>query len=331
MIVSTQGHCGHGVDSVQIRNILGGCALCVAVGLATSRGEAQTLPAQTPGSTPSSSYVGTASLPGELPSALQTGSVLTFDAEFNAANDLSQFNLIQNASPYNNELEYYVPSAVAVQNGMATLTATPKSGLPNGLTYESGKITTQGLFAQTYGIFEMRAELPAGAGMWPAFWLLPNDGSFPPEIDIMEQLGRDPTTTYSSIHWLNPGSSVLQTQTTAVDDLDTTGEFHTYAVDWEPDFTTYYVDGQAIARYATPPSVDMPMYVIANLAVGGAWPGQPAGETGQMDIDYIRVYERVDVPEPASAALILAGLGGVAMTRRAAARAKPLLSAPPPC
>jgi beta-glucanase (GH16 family) len=305
--------------------------ICAAAVLATLRVEAQTLPVQTSGGAPTSAPIETASPPSELPSALQAGSVLTFDAEFNSTSNLSLFNLIQNSHPYNNELENYTPSAVAVQNGTAVLTASPRTGLPNGLTYNSGKITTQGLFAQTYGIFEMRAQLPAGAGMWPAFWLLPNDGSFPPEIDVMEQLGKDPSTIYSSVHWLNPGSSVLQTQTASIADLNTSGVFHTYAVDWEQNFTTYYVDGQVTAQFATPPSVDLPMYMIANLAVGSRWPGPPAGETAQMTIDYIRAYERADtVPEPASATLVLAGLAGIAVTRRAAAHTKSLPSTPSP-
>jgi Ca2+-binding RTX toxin-like protein len=74
---------------------------------------------------------------------------------------------------------------------------------------------------------------------------------------------------------------------------DTSAGFHTYGVDWEPDFITWYVDGQQVFQTATPADMNKPMYMIANLAVGGDWPGSPDGSTtfpATMQIDYIRAY-----------------------------------------
>lgn len=73
------------------------------------------------------------------------------------------------------------------------------------LAYRSGLITTQNLFTQRHGYFEMRAKLPAGRGLWPAFWLLPAGGGWPPEIDVMEVLGHEPDTLHTSVHWTQGG------------------------------------------------------------------------------------------------------------------------------
>src|SRR6185437_6791945 len=70
----------------------------------------------------------------------------------------------------------------------------------------------------------------------------------------------------------------------------TTG-YHTYGVDWEPDYITWYFDGNPVYQIATPADMNSPMYIIANLAVGGNWPGPADGySSAQFDIDYIRAY-----------------------------------------
>jgi beta-glucanase (GH16 family) len=76
---------------------------------------------------------------------------------------------------------------------------------------------------------------------------------------------------------------------TAVADMST--GYHTYGVDWEADYITFYFDGQAVYKTATPSDMHGPMYMIANLAAGGYWPGDVTpGSVGQMNIDYIRAY-----------------------------------------
>ena len=78
-------------------------------------------------------------------------------------------------------------------------TAAQKAQLYN-YDYTSGLLTTEKTFAQTYGYFEMRADVPLAAGAWPAFWLIPADGSWPPEFDIMETLSKDPFAAYQTEH-----------------------------------------------------------------------------------------------------------------------------------
>jgi Ca2+-binding RTX toxin-like protein len=133
--------------------------------------------------------------------------------------------------------------------------------------------------------------------MWPAFWLLPADKSWPPEIDALEAFGQTNANGEggaTSVHvgaitsdwstggggdWVNmPGGANIYTG------------YHTYGVDWEPDFITYYIDGQQVYQVKTPFDANKPMYMLANLAVGGSWVGSPGGETGQMKIDYIRAF-----------------------------------------
>ena len=202
----------------------------------------------------------------------------------------------------NNEAEFYIDPSYnnlgidpfSVNNGVMTITAskTPSNILSQvqNLPYLSGLIETDKSFAQTYGVFEMRAQLPAGQGLWPAFWLLPSDGSWPPEIDVMEVLGNAMTKLYTTIHSSTAGTSGASPTVANM----STG-YHTYAVDWEPNTITFYFDGQEVYQVATPSDMHKPMYMIANLGVGGAgsWPGATNSSTpipANMNIDYIRAY-----------------------------------------
>jgi|CXWL01.1.fsa_nt_gi beta-glucanase (GH16 family) len=158
-----------------------------------------------------------------------------------------------------------------------------------GYRYSSGMINTRESFAQTYGYFEMRARLPEGRGLWPAFWLLPASGGWPPEIDVLEQLGRDPTTIYVALKTgAGPNTDVqpieVKTATTA---------FHTYGVLWLRENVTWYIDNVPVRTLPTPDDMHVPMYMIVNLAVGGPWARAPNAETpfpATLEVDYVRAY-----------------------------------------
>ena len=158
-----------------------------------------------------------------------------------------------------------------------------------GYQYTSGMISTQATFAQTYGYFEMRAELPHVAGGWPAFWLLPADGSWPPELDVMETLTSDPHADWTTEHSGLNGAHASSGQAAFVP--DTADGYHTYSVLWTATDLNWYVDGVEIFHAATPADMNKPMYMIANLALGG-WGGaiDAAGLPAEMKIDYIRAY-----------------------------------------
>lgn len=173
--------------------------------------------------------------------------------------------------------------------------------------YTSGRIKTQGLFAQTYGRFEARMRLPLGKGIWPAFWLLGGDIAtvgWPQcgEIDVMENIG-EPGVSHSTLH--GPGYSggkavTAQYALPAGEALDTS--FHVYAVVWAPNDIRFLLDEELVAE-RTPADLpagtkwvfDHPFFIILNLAVGGDWPGYPDATTRfpqTMLVDYVRVYTR---------------------------------------
>jgi hypothetical protein len=157
----------------------------------------------------------------------------------------------------------------------------------DGYRYTSGLITTQPSFAQTYGYFEMSARLPRGKGLWPAFWLLPADQSWPPEIDVMESIG-DPGKIYQTAHSTLGAPPGLEVPVTGDPD-----GFHVYAVEWDPQFITWYLDGRRTNRVPTPKDMNKPMYMLVNLAVGGHWPGAPDAATAfpaRLTVRWVRAY-----------------------------------------
>lgn len=177
----------------------------------------------------------------------------------------------------------------AIDNGVLSIAASKLSAADSvdlwGYKYSSGMLTTSNSFAQTYGYFEMRAELPADKGMFPAFWLVPKSGNWPPELDIMENVSKG---------FVSGGSITTDVRdsfrTHFPDGL--TG-FHSYGLDWKADTITWYVDGNAIGSIPTPASMHEPMFMIVNLAVGGDWAGDPSTDfqSTTMDVDYVRAYQ----------------------------------------
>ena len=159
--------------------------------------------------------------------------------------------------------------------------------------YTSGMITTQRSFSQLYGVFEIRARMPKGRGLWPGFWLLPLDHSWPPEIDVFEILGNDPTVLHTNAHSKATGKHTDAPSVVHVP--DTSAAFHTYAVDWEKDQIKWYFDGVEVAQKPTPADMHKPMYLLATFTVGGYWPGDPDASTqfpAILAIKWIRAYRR---------------------------------------
>lgn len=212
----------------------------------------------------------------------------------------------------NKELESYTSRAANIQqrNGMLIITArrenyTGKDGIPRH--YTSARIRTQGLFAQAYGRFEARMRLPSGHGIWPAFWLLGSNvkqAGWPAcgEIDILETIGA-PAVMYSTLHGPGySGSHALSAKYILPAGERVDRDFHTYAVEWTPDDIKFFFDRHLIVE-RTPTSLppgarwvyDHPFFILLNLAVGGAWPGNPdatAQFPQRMIVDYVRVYKK---------------------------------------
>ena len=188
-------------------------------------------------------------------------------------------------------------ASIQTGSGALRITAAPTANLPNGLTYSSGVITTETSDVQTYGFFEIRAQVPAGAGFWPAFWMLRADRTGPSELDVMEILGNAPGTVHASIHSQTAAANLSDSYATQ----DLSLGYHTYALSWRPDSLTFYLDGTAIASVATPADMNSPMYMIANLAVGGvgSWAGPTDGTSSAvLAIDSIKAYQFADLAGP---------------------------------
>ena len=254
------------------------------------------------------------------------------DFGYQGSQGVGSYTLVSNSeqeiytSPYFRDAPGTSPLNPFTSNADGTLTITgAPSADPNifGYHYTSGMLSTQASFAQTYGYFEMRAELPSTAGAWPAFWLIPADGSWPPELDVMETLTSDPHADYTT--WHSGVGGVHTSNGVASFIPDTSSGFHTYGVLWTATDLTWYVDGVEVFHQATPADMNKPMFMIANLALGG-WGGaiDNSAMPAQMKIDYIHAYGLAD----GTSTTVASTTAGLAATSPASP--PPPVSPPPP-
>jgi len=213
----------------------------------------------------------------------------------------------------NNELETYTSRTANahLEDGSLVIKAIKETftGADNiTRNYTSARLLTKHKFSQAYGRFEARIKIPYGQGIWPAFWMLgdnidtvhwPNCG----EIDIMENIGREPSIVHGTFHGPGySGASGIGSPYSLTGGKKVADDFHTFAVEWEPNVMRFYVDGN-LYQTRTPADLpagaswvfDHPFFIILNVAVGGAWPGNPDATTvfpQQMLVDYVRVYKR---------------------------------------
>jgi beta-glucanase (GH16 family) len=195
----------------------------------------------------------------------------------------------------NRELQAYVTDAFEVRDGMLRIKAEKRQARYAGKdrSFSSGMMTTYRKFSQEYGRFEIRCRVPKGKGMWPAFWLLPEPLGWPPEIDVLEILGHEPTKVHMTHHFRDERRD-RHSHGSSWSGPDFSAGFHEFAVEWSPEAIVWFVDGTERFRSEK----DIPrgkMYMLANLAVGGDWPKAPDENThfpAAFEVDYIRVYER---------------------------------------
>ena len=255
--------------------------------------------------------------PAPAPAAPSTWT-LTWSDEFDgaagsapkAANWNSETGNAENGGWGNHELEYYTTAprnASLDGNGMLVITAekTPNAGpCWNGpqCGYTSARMQTKGKLSFTYGKVEARMQLPAGPGIWPAFWALGETGDWPAsgELDIMEYIGKTPNTVYGTAHGPGySGANGLNTPYNASSPI--ASDFHTYTLIKRPNEIIWQIDGIEYKRL-TPASLpsggtwafERPFFIILNLAVGGDWPGSPDASTvfpAKMKVDWVRVYK----------------------------------------
>ena len=213
----------------------------------------------------------------------------------------------------NQERQYYTRGANAQLDGSGNLVITARVSTDSSRRcwygvcgYTSARLKTKGRFEATYGRFEARIRVPRGQGIWPAFWMLgadidevgwPRSG----EIDIMENIGREPRIVHGTVH--GPGYSgangIGGAYTLATGSF--ADDFHIFAVEWLPGQIRWLIDGSEYRRL-TPAELpsgaawvfNHPFFMLLNVAVGGAWPGDPDPSTvfpQQMLVDYVKVYQ----------------------------------------
>jgi beta-glucanase (GH16 family) len=215
----------------------------------------------------------------------------------------------------NHELQYYTDRIdnAFQSNGSLVIKAIKEefTGRDNVTrSYTSARLITKRTFTTTYGRFEARIKLPRGQGIWPAFWLLGNDIAkvgWPKcgEIDIMELIGKEPSTIHGTIH--GPGYSGgkgLSSSHSLGEGKQFADAFHVFAIEWEPKTIRFYCDDvlyKTVTAADLPPGTtwvyDHPFYILLNVAVGGDWPGNPDSTTSfpqAMLVDYIRVFKKLD-------------------------------------
>ena len=218
----------------------------------------------------------------------------------------------------NNELETYcspqtapapcdpvrAPNSFVGRDGMLHVVARRSAGGQ----WTSARLVTHGLQSFQYGRIEARIRIPKGEGLWPAFWLLGDDINQQPwpacgEIDVMENIGKEPGVVHGSVHGTGFAGGVLTKPYSLSPHKAFGDEFHVYGVVWAPGKMQFYVDDPA-KPYATFTPADVPpggvwpfdhgrFFLLLNLAVGGSWPGPPDATTpatAEMLVDYVRVY-----------------------------------------
>ena len=207
-----------------------------------------------------------------------------------------------------------------VKNGELVIQSVKEVDDAGNVSYVSGRVTTQHKHALKYGYIEARLKVPTGKGFLPAFWMMPEEegyyGQWPKcgEIDIMEVLGNSTNTNYGTLHFGEPHKQNQGSYTLESGDFH--DEYHTFAVEWAPNFFRWYVDGQLYYECNDwftaldggepkdyPAPFNQRFHVILNVAVGGNWPGDPDDNTifdeehSSMKIDYVRMFRKKNYNE----------------------------------
>lgn len=205
----------------------------------------------------------------------------------------------------NNELQTYTNNAnnVYIKDGKLIISAQKdKKG-----NYTSARVNTKNKGDWQYGRIEVRAQLPAGRGSWPAIWLWPTNQLYGTanlangELDIMEQVGADPGEVWASSHSYayNPTNGNTRQCGTVIPKANSS--LVTYAIEWNSQKITYSADGIVYCTLNNDNSgwkswpYDQKYHLIINLAVGGTWGGYKGIDTKSLPwnyaIDYVHVYQ----------------------------------------
>lgn len=210
----------------------------------------------------------------------------------------------------NNEKQNYTKAKnrnAWVENGRLIIEArketnrAPEDG--QSREYSSARLRTLNKGDWLQGKFEIRAKLPKGVGTWPAVWMLPTDdayGGWPHsgEIDIMEAIGSEPTTHYSTVWNTVTESSYGNGDTLELKDMG--DAFHTYTLEWYEDSLLFFVDRKKVHTYRNEEKgvkqwpFNRRFHLLMNVAVGGDWEKKvnPESFPARLEVEYVRVYQQ---------------------------------------
>ena len=198
----------------------------------------------------------------------------------------------------NNESQIYTKENHEVKDGI--LIIQPKK---ENNKYTSTRITTKSKKEFLYGQFEVRAKLPTGKGLWPAFWMLGSNitqKGWPQcgEIDILEYIGKNPNTIYTTLHTKDSHGNSKNSKITTIPDIEI--GFHIYSIDWNKDKIDFFVDKNLVYTFAPNTKneeiwpFNQPFYFLINVAIGGNFGGPDINDSifpQSFEIDYIKVYQ----------------------------------------
>ena len=244
---------------------------------------------------------------GAASSQANQGCQLLWEEDFESPLDLDVWNIVEGDGCAqglcgwgNNEAQLYTPETIVLEDGVLKITAM----VDDAGVVRSGKITTAGKAAFQFGRIEARMRLPEGGGLWPAFWMMPDDKRLDwpleGEIDILEWAGHEPHRVIGALHFgdLPPGN-VHYSETLRAPAV-WSGAFHNFGVLWSPQHIAWYVDDQ-VYGVANPKHIapwpwifdQQPFHLILNMAVGGTLGGEVVLQDlpATVEIDWVRVFD----------------------------------------
>ena len=196
--------------------------------------------------------------------------VMGNDGEVLENHILYDFKGIDRKDSYNEEIQYYSKDNVEIKANSIRIVSRKEN--KEDKEYTSGLV--ESVKAYKYGFFEFEIRVSEGKGIFPAIWLMPEDGSSYPEIDAFEMIDSEPDLFYGVIHYEKQGKTKKAFFTEKVKNKDT----YKIAIDWREDCITWYIDGEEkLKSYEGVPNEYM--YLIINQAIGGVWPGDPDAST----------------------------------------------------
>jgi glucan endo-1,3-beta-D-glucosidase len=215
-----------------------------------------------------------------------------------------------------NAKHYYLNENTKIENGNLVITIKKENnkfvmidGKERKILYSSGAVHTRHLFSVEYGKIEMRAAMPKGIGLWPAFWMWPLDHNqardvwADGEIDIVEVYGDDFRKVNGTVHvLLEPGKyQSFDEHNLIIKKNENLSNFNTYALEWDKKELKWLFNGRVykkvsmknIEKYAKNP-FEKPYYLMINVALKNI-----TGNDGDVDfptelkVDYVRVYKKI--------------------------------------